>query len=405
MNYFHVGKGIQIFAISLIGVLVFCAPGFSQGARANSGRSPGGAASSGSSANRQGNTAGTSYRQTGSNGQRTSGNFNTDGRGNGSVGYSNGSRAGGSSGSAYRQGNAGGASYRQTGPNGQRNSGNFNTDGRGNGSVGYSNGSRAGGSSGSAYRQGNAGGASYQQTGPNGQRTGGNFNTDGRGNGSVGFNSSNGRTGYGGSIGRQGSTTTVNGEYRKPGTFVPGTQEQYAGTLNFAGRNSSGQARFGLYDATGRYRLAGADANLDRRNYSQNGSARVGPVGVSSSENLRFSGINSRVTGNSTAGISGVGVISQQFGVDRRSLSGSGTAKVLGNKVGADAGVKFRGVNTTMRAGVDIGGNKVSTDDIRKQALSGSREINKAVNSTGRDINQLGRNISRAVPKVKLPKW
>ena len=91
--------------------------------------------------------------------------------------------------------------------------------------------------------------------------------------------------------------------------------------------------------------------------------------------------------------------------MDRRSLSGSGTAKVLGNKVGADAGVKFRGVNTTMRAGVDIGGNKVSTDDIRKQALSGSREINKAVNSTGRDINQLGRNISRAVPKVKLPKW
>jgi len=94
MIYFHVRKGIQVFAISLIGVLVFCEPGFSQGARANSGRSPGGpsmsrAIRSGGSAYRQGTVAGVRYRQRTPNGQPASVGLNPYGvnAGYGGVAY------------------------------------------------------------------------------------------------------------------------------------------------------------------------------------------------------------------------------------------------------------------------------------------------------------------------------
>ena len=74
MNCFEVGKKNQIFAISLIGILVFCGSGFSQGPRAN----PGGASSSWGIAKRLGNAGRAPYQPTGPNGQQTSGNFRTE---------------------------------------------------------------------------------------------------------------------------------------------------------------------------------------------------------------------------------------------------------------------------------------------------------------------------------------
>ena len=74
MNCFEVGKKNQIFAISLIGILVFCGSGFSQGPRAN----PGGASSSWGIAKRPGNAGRAPYQPTGPNGQQTSGNFRTE---------------------------------------------------------------------------------------------------------------------------------------------------------------------------------------------------------------------------------------------------------------------------------------------------------------------------------------
>ena len=116
MNCFEVGKKNQIFAISLIGILVFCGSGFSQGPWAN----PGGASSSWGIAKRPGNAGRAPYQPTGPNGQQTSGNFP-------SPAVSPGAKARTGPNGLQTSGNFGTECFPTRGPNGKPTSGNSST--------------------------------------------------------------------------------------------------------------------------------------------------------------------------------------------------------------------------------------------------------------------------------------
>jgi hypothetical protein len=160
---------------------------------------------------------------------------------------------------------------------------------------------------GSASGYANRNSGRYDYSGANGDQRGGYYQTNGPNPGAGYYNYDRNGYGNGGGVSRQpGGGVVVQGEQRQAGV-IPFTQDRRAGRANFQGRDSSFSGRYGVYDPTGRVRFGEGTANLDRRQYTQSGQARLGPAVGEAVGGLIFNGLQSTAFYRQNTQLFGVG--------------------------------------------------------------------------------------------------
>ncbi|MCA9072541.1 MAG: hypothetical protein KDA84_26635, partial [Planctomycetaceae bacterium] len=148
----------------------------------------------------------------------------------------------------------------------------------------------------------------------------------------------------GGGVSRNGNQTQLQGEYRRPSTFIPGAQERYQSQLTINGRNSSLAGGMELYDGTGRYRFSGSNMHLNGRRYTQSQDVGLGGSTARQTQQLKFQGMNSRFSNQGRANVGGIAGANQNFQLSRSGASGSAKLKVGGASIGASGSVNSNGV-------------------------------------------------------------
>jgi hypothetical protein len=212
----------------------------------------------------------------------------------------------------------------QTGPNWSF-QGSY-SDGRGTGYNGAL--SRTSGSGGYHDPKGNDVGGGYTYRNPQNFQVSGHYYTP--------------SVGYGGYAGKQNGNVVVGGEYRSPIVVggVPVAQQRIGADARFAGRNSTLDGRYQVYDPTGSVRLGGANAQLDRQKLGVQGSAGI----YSGNGQVRFSGVNSTVSASGRYGVDGLNY-SGNASVNRQGVSAGVGGQVGGARVGVNVSVDGHGVH------------------------------------------------------------
>lgn len=151
-----------------------------------------------------------------------------------------------------------------------------------------------------------------------GSRQGGSFSRKGGNFGANAYNYDPLGNGWGGGVNRNGRETTVQGNYRTPG-LIPGTQERYNAQVKVNGRDTEVRGGVDLHDATGGVRLGGVNGWAGRGQAGR--TVDVSPGGktvYSSTDAVKFQGVNSRYHRSETVAIPGVGKVGYKASISRK---------------------------------------------------------------------------------------